>query len=285
MQVTVAETLASMLLKPSATMRAALFHDFLPLIWNSLCLIMAISIERAPPCAARSPYTYPAGTEEERVLASGSASIASMMTFDWLCPILQNANQGGDESKYPKLPAADRSFALHNKWKSSCRASIRSVKPVDILPGDMDMGRPPLPKLFNRLQWRILVCNTATILRGTVLEMVLACLRYAPAWTVKNFLETFEKTASGRASRRLACAWLIVIVLSMTARSLVQNQAYANWNVINTPAIRSQLNGVLFAKTLRVSLTSSVVGRELRAMSSSAILFILAIQSRLSKRM
>ena len=170
--------------------------------------------------------------------------------FSWMRPTLLIASRGDDAKDYARLPTAFRGYALFEAWKKSCAASLpKDEKPA---PGDIDIGHSPFPRLIGRLQWRILVCNARTSIIGAGMECVLAGLRYGPAWSIKHFLEVFEESGKGAVSRRLAWAWLLMIVASMLARSLLQAQTYANWNCINTPSIRAQLNAALYQKTLRV---------------------------------
>jgi hypothetical protein len=170
--------------------------------------------------------------------------------FSWMRPTLLIASRGDDAKVYARLPSDARAYALHEAWKESCTASLpKDEKPA---PGDIDIGRSPFPRLIGRLQWRVLVCNARTCIIGAGMECVLVVLRYGPAWSIKHFLEVFEESGKGAVSRRLAWAWLIMIVASMLGRSLLQAQTYANWNCINTPSIRAQLNAALYQKTLRV---------------------------------
>ena len=235
-----------------------MLHEVLPGLWSSLCLALAVTIERSPPFLVQSPYTYHSvvAEAENLVLPRTSTSLWSFVFFNWVRPTLNLAYDGRASEQYPRLPSDLRAHAMHEEWKASCDASLSKdgVKS----PGDIDMGRSPLPRMFSRLQWRIFACNKKTIIAGAAMECVLACLRYGPAWSVKHFLEAFEQSGTGPLSTRIAWAWLLAIVLSMIGRALLQAHTYANWNCVNTPSIRAQLNAALFRKTLRVSFSTLI---------------------------
>lgn len=174
------------------------------------------------------------------------------MTFGWAAPmirsVLEQARNGAPEISIPYLPARNRTYSTYHTWKRSCTASLS--RQLASTPKEDALGRSP--QIVNAVLWRIVQANRSTFLVTWFFDILLACARNLPAWSVKRFLQELEG-AEARGTSRYAWAWLVIMTSSLAIRTLLTAADYFRWNGRLQTRIRSQVAAMVFEKTLLVS--------------------------------
>ena len=289
-QSNLSEGIATAILTIQPTWKDEIFHSIIPTAASAVCCFLAMSTSRSPPAITRSPFTYATdGYKKDcRVSFEEEASLLSIIVFGWASQIMKiarlegvarspkTAADGSDpaagpvkDTDLPHLRAVDRAYSAYRTWTRSA-AKSRSADGgggwSSSATEDPSLGSAPGIFAGRKLAWRVFVSNRGVIVLGVVAEALLAISRCLPAWATKHFLQHLEtrnssdELSSGvevSATRRTAF-WLLVLVACLMSRSLIQNLAYYNWNCLNHGRIRTQLNTVLFEKTLKVNCGQTV---------------------------
>lgn len=238
---------------PSQTLqshRIALYTTTAP----ALLFCLTLTIRRSPPLITRSPFTYADSQNYEATSYEESATLLSLITFAWSSPmiysVLEQARQKAPKLSVPYVHSRNRSYRLYHNWKRSCAASLSGEAPT--CAKEEVLGR--CPKSVNGVLWRIMQANRSTFAVVWVFDILLACARNLPAFTVKHFLGELE-AADERGTTRFAWAWLVIMVVSIGLRTLMMAADYFRWNGRLQTRTRTQVATLVFERSLLVSLS------------------------------
>lgn len=162
--------------------------------------------------------------------------------------VLQQTRSRTPDLSVPYLHSRNRSYKLYHTWKRSCAASLSGGTPTSSK--EEALGR--CPKAVNGILWRIVQANRSTFFVVWFFDILLACARNLPAFTVKHFLRELE-AADERGTTKFAWAWLVIMVVSIALRTLVMAADYFRWNGRLQIRSRIQVATLVFERALLVS--------------------------------